>query len=86
MDKEGKSKGPSGRAIYTKKMMTADECARITLEAARRRKRKVVMGPGRLTLWLKLIAPNWLDKLTITTFLRPMVHRLQKAGQQAENE
>ena len=30
MDKEGQPKGPSGRAIYTEKTMTADQCAAIT--------------------------------------------------------
>jgi short-subunit dehydrogenase len=82
MDKDGQAKGPSGRAIYTDKTMTADECARISLEAARRRKRQVVMGPGHLLLWLKLIAPNWLDRLTIALFLRPMARRVREASQQ----
>lgn len=81
MNKDGQAKGPSGRALYNDKMMTADQCARITLEAARRRKREVIMGPGRLALWVKLLAPNWLDKLTLAIVLRPMARRVQKARQ-----
>ncbi len=81
MDKNGQAKGPSGRAIYTAKTMTADECARITLNAARRRKREVIMQPGRLALLLKVLAPNWLDKLIIAIFLRPATRRIQAGGQ-----
>ena len=44
-------------------------------QAARRRKRQVVMRPGPLTLWLKLIAPGLVDRLTISRFLRPAVKR-----------
>jgi short-subunit dehydrogenase len=74
LDKSGQPKGPVGRAIYTKKMMTADQCAQIVLRAARRRKRQVVMRPGPLVLWLKLIAPDLVDRLTIS-ILRPAVKR-----------
>lgn len=75
LDKDGRSKGPSGRAIYTAKTMTAEQCAEIVVRAARRRKRQVVMRPGPLALWLKLIAPGWVDRLTISRFLRPAVKR-----------
>jgi short-subunit dehydrogenase len=76
LDKDGRPKGPSGRAIYTEKMMTADQCAWIVLRAARRRKRQVVMWPGSLVIWLKLVFPNLMDRLTISRFLRPTVKRL----------
>ena len=72
-------RGPAGRAVYTAKMMTADRCAQIIIEAARRRKREIVMGPGLLAIWLKLIAPGWVDKLTIETFLRPAINRVSGA-------
>ncbi len=75
VNKDGQAKGPSGRAIYTDKMMTADGCARITLEAARRRKREVVMGPGRWALLLKAIAPGLLDSLILRVFMRPVIHQ-----------
>jgi len=76
MDKDGRPKGPSGRALYTSRMMTADTCARIVIEAARRRKREVVMRPGRTALWFKLLAPGLLDRLVLRLFLRPAVRRL----------
>ena len=59
--------------------MTADGCAQIILEAVRRRKREIVMGPGRLALWLKLIAPQFLDKLIVQIFLRPAARRVANA-------
>jgi short-subunit dehydrogenase len=82
LDKDGKPKGAAGRAIYTEKTMTADECARIVLEAARRRKRQVVMWPGGPFLWLKLIAPALLDRLIVSVFLRPAVERMSQGDQE----
>jgi short-subunit dehydrogenase len=76
MDKDGRPKGPSGRAIYTPRMMTADTCARLILEAAHRRKREVVMRPGRMILWLKLLAPSLLDRLILRLLSRPAVRQL----------
>ncbi len=75
LDKNGQPQGPSGRAIYTRHTMTADRCAQIVLRAARRRKRQVVMQPGPLALWLKLIAPGLVDRLIISRFLRPAAKR-----------
>ena len=77
LDKKGTPRGPQGRAIYTKKMMTAERCAEITLEAAYKRHREVLMGPGRLLVWLKLIAPGFLDWLSIKTILEPIIKRTQ---------
>ena len=77
LDKNGNPKGVAGRALYTKDMMTAGQCAEIIVEAARRRKRQVVMSPGGLGLWLKLVAPGWMDKLTIQRFLKPVAKRLR---------
>ena len=76
LDKDGRPKGSSGRAIYTEKMMTADQCAGIILRAARRRKRQVVMWPGTPAIWLKLIFPDLVDRLTVSKFLHPAVKRL----------
>lgn len=75
LDKDGKPKGPTGRAFYTKDMMTAEQCAAIIVEAARRRKRQVVMSPGGIGMWLKLLAPDWTDRLVIQTFLKPTAKR-----------
>jgi short-subunit dehydrogenase len=76
LDKDGKPKGPSGRAIYTEKMMTAEKCARIILQAAMKRKREVLMGPGRWGMLLRWIAPALVDRITVDAFLRPAVERI----------
>jgi short-subunit dehydrogenase len=76
LDKEGQPKGPSGRAIYTDKMMTADRCAQIILRAALRRQREVIMGPGRLGVWMRWIAPAIQEKITIDAVMRPAVNRI----------
>jgi short-subunit dehydrogenase len=81
LDKDGRPKGPEGRAIYTEKMMTADQCARIVLNAARRRKREILLGPGRMTVLLKLIAPGLMDRVVCNSILRPAAGRLSD-GQQ----
>jgi len=75
LDKNGQAKGPAGRAIYTKHTMSADQCAQIILQATKQRKRQVVMRPGHLALWLKLIVPQLVDRMIITRFLRPAVKR-----------
>lgn len=77
LDKSGTPRGKQGRAIYTKRMMTAERCAEITLEAAYQRRREVLMRPGGLLLWLKLIAPGFLDWLSIKTILEPIIKRTQ---------
>jgi NAD(P)-dependent dehydrogenase (short-subunit alcohol dehydrogenase family) len=69
MDKDGMPKGARGRAIYSKNTMTADRCAEITLQAAYRRRREVLMGPGLLAAWLKLLAPGFLDWFAVKVFL-----------------
>ena len=66
LDKDGNPKGKSGRVLYNEKMMTADNCARITLEAARLRKRMVVMRPGMICRWLNLIIPKILDQIILS--------------------
>jgi len=78
MDKNGTPRGARGRAIYTRKMMTAVRCAEITLKAAYKRRREVLMGPGPLTVWLKAFAPGFLDWLSIKIFLEPIIRRAKK--------
>ena len=77
MDKDGVPRGPSGRAIYSKNMMTAERCAEVILRAAYRRQREVLMGPGRLISWLKLLTPGLLDRILIA-FLKATIRRQQK--------
>jgi short-subunit dehydrogenase len=75
MNKDGVPRGPRGRAIYTNKMMTAERCAEITLRAAHKRRREVLMGPGPFGVWLKLLAPGFLDWLAVKIFLEPVIRR-----------
>jgi short-subunit dehydrogenase len=80
LDKEGKPHGKEGRRLYTARMMTADQCARIVLKAAARRKREVLLGPTAFALWAKLVMPGLLDRLIIKFFFKPLVQRLRQAG------
>jgi len=79
MDKNGTPRGPQGRAIYSERTMTADQCAAITLKAATRRRREVLMGPGWAAVWLRMIAPGLVDKITVGMVLKPAVRRVQRA-------
>jgi len=79
MDQDGKPRGPKGRAIYSEKTMTADQCAAITLKAAAGRRRDVLMGLGWAAVWLKMLAPGLADKITIEMVLKPVARRVQKA-------
>ena len=75
MNKDGVPRGSRGRAIYTNKMMTAERCAEVTLRAAYKRRREVLMGPGALAVWLKLLAPGLLDWISVKMFLGPVIRR-----------
>ena len=79
LDKNGIPRGPQGRAIYSNKMMTANRCAEITLRAAYKRRREVLMGPGALTVWLKTLAPGVLDWVAVKVFLEAAARRVRAA-------
>lgn len=83
LDKNGQVRGPEGRAIYTKKTMSAEQCANIIIKAAKQRKREVVMRPGTIASWLKLIAPNVLDKIIVEKIFKPIAER-SKQGDKRE--
>lgn len=78
LDKDGIQRGEEGRRIYSDKMMTAEECAQIVLKSAAKRKREVLMRPGSMVLWAKLIMPKLLDKIVVKFFFKPAVERLQE--------
>jgi len=80
LDREGQRRGPAGRALYTRRTMTADRCAQITLEAACRRKREVVMGPGRFLVPLHALAPALTDRLILRSFMRSVRRRLPEGA------
>jgi short-subunit dehydrogenase len=77
LNQEGVSRGELGRAYYTKRTMTADQCAKIVLDAAEKRRREVLLGPGALVTWLKVLSPRLLDWLTVKIFLEPAIRRAQ---------
>lgn len=53
------------------KLMTAEECARIILDAIEKRKRTVVMtGQGKLTVWMNRLFSGLADKLVYNHFLK----------------
>jgi len=81
LDKDGVPRGPRGRGIYNEKMMTAERCAEIILQAATKRKRELMMGPGNLIAWLKLLAPGLVDRFVIA-FLKAAVRREQQNSSQ----
>ncbi len=61
--------GPNGTSLGRShlnetKAMTAEKCAQLILTATAQRKRELVMTfRGRLGLWLKLIAPRFIDRI-----------------------
>lgn len=68
--------GPDGRPLGTSpmvesKIMGADECARIVVDAALKRRRLVVTSlRGRAMRWLKLLAPALVDSLAARAIRR----------------
>jgi len=78
LEKDGQVRGSDGGSLYTKDTMTADECAEIIIEAAKQRKREVVMKPGKISRWIKLISPSLLDKLIIERAKKIIEREAQK--------
>ena len=80
LNKDGVPRGMArGQAMYTDKTMSAERCAEIALSAAYKRRREVLMGPGILAVWLKVLAPGFLDWLTVKVFLEPVIRRARAA-------
>src|SRR5512139_1017772 len=80
MNKDGVPRGPQGRMLYTKKTMSAERCAALTLRAAYNRRRELLMGGGGLVVWLKVLAPGLVDWLAIKLFIEPILRRARAAG------
>lgn len=52
-------------SVHEKDAMSVETCARIIIQAAEKRKREVVMTfQGKLGLWVRLIAPGVVDKIS----------------------
>lgn len=80
LTKDGVPRGASrGKDFYTNKTMSAERCAEITLRAAYKRRREVLMGPGALAVWLKVLAPGFVDWLAVKVFLEPAIRRARAA-------
>ena len=61
------------------KLMTADECANIIMDAVERRKRTVVMTrQGKLVVWLNKLFPSFTDKMVFNHFLKEPNSPLKK--------
>jgi short-subunit dehydrogenase len=83
MDKNGTPKGEAGRAVYTERTMSSERCAKIIIEAARCRKREIMLGAGKLAALLKLIAPRTTEYIVINKVLRPIGERINAKAARA---
>jgi short-subunit dehydrogenase len=80
LNKDGVPRGAArGQDFYSTKTMSAERCAEITLHASDKRRREVLMGPGWLATWLRVLAPRFLDWLAVKLFLEPAIHRARAA-------
>lgn len=85
LTKDGKPRGVErGRDMYTEKTMSAERCAEITLQAAHKRRREVLMGPGYWAVLLKALAPGFVDWLAVKMFLEPAIRRARAAQARRE--
>ncbi len=68
--------GPDGKPlgqspVQEDRVMTVEECARLTLNAVALRKRQEIMGlRGKFGLWLRLIAPGLVDRMAARAIAR----------------
>ena len=80
LNKDGLPRGAErGKDMYTSKTMSAERCAEITLDAAYKRRREVLMGPGALVVWLKVLALGFVDWLAVKVFLESAIRRSRAA-------
>ncbi len=69
-DASGRPAGKSG--LDERGAMPVDECAQLILEGIQRRRRDVVMtSKGKLGRWLKLLAPDVVDRLAEAALKKP---------------
>lgn len=86
LTKDGTPRGAArGQDMYNEKMMSAERCAEITLRAAYKRRREVLMGPGFWVVLLKTLAPGFVDWLAVKVFLGAAIRRAKAAQAQMEN-
>ncbi len=62
LNAQGQTAGMSG--LDEAGAMPVDQCARLVIRAIRARRRELVMtAQGRFGLWLKMVAPRWVDAM-----------------------
>ncbi len=84
--KDGTPRGAErGRDMYTDKMMSAERCAEITLQAANKRRREVLMGPGFWAVLLKTLAPGLADWVAVKMVLGAAIRRAKNAQEKSES-
>jgi len=56
---------PIGKSpLREREVMSAERCAQLIIQAAATRKRELIMTwRGKVGLWVKLIAPGWVDRV-----------------------
>jgi short-subunit dehydrogenase len=86
LDRKGRPMGARGRAIYSKKTMTSEQCGEIILKAAEKRRREVVMSPGHLVGWLNVLSPQLMDWFSVNVYLKSAMDRAHKKGGQASDQ
>ncbi len=80
LNKSGAPRGTErGKDLYTDKMMSAERCAEITLNAAYKRRREILMGPGALIVLLKTLSPALLDWAAANLFMKAALRRAKDA-------
>lgn len=85
VNKDGIPRGARGRDYYTSRTMSSDKCAQIVLNSALKRRREVLMGPGALTVWLKVFAPGLLDWFAVKVFLAAAIRRAKVAHSEGKS-
>jgi short-subunit dehydrogenase len=61
---DGRPLGRGNSPVREKEVMSAEECARITLNAVAKRRREVVMtARAKFGMWLKLVSPAAVDRI-----------------------
>ena len=60
----GRDGRPLGKSpVREAEVMSAEECARLIVDAAGKRKRELLMGRGPIGIWLKMLAPKLADNI-----------------------
>ena len=81
LDEEGRLWRAAGRSTQSRQAMSADQCTQVVLKAARRRRRQVIMWPGSLGPWGKLVFPGLVDRVVSRVLVGPRSRARQEADE-----